>query len=536
MGDIMNIWSILFICISAVIFMYILIKRYVHSCFMLQLEHYHLLRFLDWFYKNKKSKKIFIPIIISIISIILMIFIKFKTLGYYELLLALVTLPYIFYRQEKKKIKLTNRMIRLMGLTCIAVLLIFSVTYFLLNKNFTLLEILYFNLIINNFLVVDLVIFSELLAIPIEKYYQNKFIVKARQKILLNHNLKVIGITGSYGKTSTKFIIGAILKTEYNMCVTPNSYNTPMGVTLTVNNYLRNIDDYFVCEMGASQVGDIIELCHIVYPKIGIISSIGPQHLETFKNIKNIITTKFELIESLPRNGLAILNYDNYYIRNYKIKNSIKVLSYGVEQANVDYYALNISYGIYGSTFEVQFPNKERYLYKTKLLGKHNICNILAGIALADYLKLNLNKVIYAIEQLEPVEHRLELKNFPHYNVIDDSFNANIEGCANALDILACFNQKKIIITPGMVELGREHYEHNYRFGEKIAKICDYVVLVGKKQTKPILNALIDIQFPEENIYVTNQFADGFNHIVGRFKKDFTVLIENDLPDNYSES
>jgi len=502
----------------------------------LQLEHYQLKKFFNWSYKNKTNKKIIIPLSISVISLSLILFISFKSVLYYEIALAIMTMPFIRYKQEKKKLRITNRMKRLFAFSLFLIMILFLITYLLLINQYNLGEIIFIHILINNFIVFDLVVIALLLAHPVEKFFQNRFIIKARCKLLENNHLNVIGITGSYGKTSTKFIIGDILKKEYNVCLTPNSYNTPMGVTLTVNNYLKNIDDYFICEMGACRVGEIKELCEIVFPKIGIISSIGPQHLETFRNIRNIINTKFELVESLPSDGLAILNYDNFYIRNYAIKNTVKVLTYGLEQSNVSYYALNIHYGTYGSTFEVQFPNKERYLFKTKLLGKHNIRNLLAGIALADYLNINVHKVMYAVEQIEPIEHRLELKTFPNYHVIDDSFNANIEGCANALDILSHFKQKKIIITPGMIELGREHYELNYRLGENIARVCDYVVLVGKKQTKPIFDALVDIQYPEEAIYITNQYEEGFKHIINQFKNDFTVLIENDLPDNYSEN
>ncbi|QVK17800.1 UDP-N-acetylmuramoyl-tripeptide--D-alanyl-D-alanine ligase [Mycoplasmatota bacterium] len=532
----MNIWFNLLLIGTSILYLYILVKRYLYSCFILQLEHYQLGKYLDWFYKNKTNKKLLIPLVVSLLALILILFISFKYLLYFELVLGIITMWFINYKQEKKKLKITNRMKRMFSFTLFLAVVIFVINYLVLRNRFNIGEIIFIYLLINNFLVYDLVLIGSLLALPLEKYFQYKFIMKARSKILENNELKVIGITGSYGKTSTKFIIGDLLKKAYNVCITPNSYNTPMGVTLTVNEYLRNIDDYFVCEMGACRVGEIKELCDIVFPKIGVISSIGPQHLETFRTIKNIINTKFELVESLPSDGLAILNYDNYYIRNYIVRNKIKILTYGIEQSNVDYYALNIHYGTYGSTFEVQFPNKERYLFKTKLLGKHNICNILAGIALADYLEINIKKIIVAVEQLEPVAHRLELKSFSNYHVIDDSFNANIEGCANALDILSHFDQKKIIITPGMIELGREQYDHNYRFGEKIAQICDYVVLVGRKQTKPIRDALIDIQFPEENIFVTNQYEEGFKHIIDHFKTNFTVLIENDLPDNYSEN
>lgn len=532
----MNSWLMILLSITSIVYIYLFLRRYIYSCYMLQLEHYNIKKFLDWFYKNRTNLKIIIPLVLSVVSILLILFIPFKYLLYIELFIGMITMIFIKNKQEKKSIKITNRMKRLFAFGFVLIIIIFIINYFILRNKFNFGELLFINLLINNFLVFDIVLLSELSSLPVEKYFQKKFIVKAQNKILENEQLTVIGITGSFGKTSSKFIVGNILKKAYNVCVTPNSYNTPMGVTLTINKYLKNIDDYFICEMGACRSGEIEELCNIAFPDIGIITSIGPQHLETFGNIKNIINTKFELVESLPHDGVAILNYDNYYIRNYYVRNRVKILTYGIEQSNVDYYALNIHYGINGSTFEVEFPDKQRYLFKTKLLGKHHISNILAGIALADYLKIDINHVINAIEQVKPISHRLELRNFTNYNVIDDSFNANIEGCANALDILSHINTLKIIITPGMIELGKEQYEHNYRFGEKIAQVCDYVVLVGKKQTKPILNALTDIQFSEGNIFVINSFNEGLNHVINKFKENFTVLIENDLPDNYNES
>ncbi len=532
----MSAWLFILLFMTSLLFIYIFGKRYLYSCFILQLSHYQLPKFFDWYYQHKTDKKLIIPILCSIVSLVLILFIPDKYLYYFEIVLSVISLLYARYKQEKKSLVFTNRMKRLIGISFIIMTVLFLITYLILHNHYSLEKVILIYIVISNFLVLDIVVIAYLIAIPLEKYYHIYFINKARSKIIENERLTVIGITGSYGKTSTKYIIGDLLKKEFNVCITPNSYNTPMGVTLTVNQYLKNIDDYFVCEMGACKSGEIKELCNIVFPEIGIVTSIGPQHLKSFGNLKNIINTKFELVESLPKNGLAILNYDNYYIRNYVIKNQIKVLTYGVDQPNVDYYALNIHYGNSGSTFEVQFPDKQRYLFKTKLLGKHNICNILAGIALADYLNINILKIIHVVANLEPVSHRLELKSFPNYHIIDDSFNANIEGCANALDILSHFPQQKIIITPGLIELGDEEYEHNYRLGERIAKVCDYVVLVGKKQTKPIFNALTDIQYPKENIYVTNVYQEGFNHIIEKFKENFILLIENDLPDNYSEN
>lgn len=531
----MSFWLMFFFILTSLILGYIFIKRLVYSFFIFQLENYQIGNLLNWYYKNKTNKKILIPLITSMLNLLLVLFFPFKYLIYLILILSLITIPFINYQQEKKRIKYTKRMRRLLIGTFILIMIIFILNYFILIHNHTLMEVIFISILVINFLVIDVVIMAHFLCLPLEKAIQNYYVNKARYKILDNHFLNVIGITGSFGKTSTKNIIKEILKLEYNLTITPESFNTPMGISLTVNNDLRNIDDYFICEMGARRIGEIKELCDIVYPKIGIITSIGPQHLESFLSMQNIINTKFALIESLPNDGLAIINYDNEYIRNYQIKNKVQTLTFGINNPDVDYYALNIHFGIDGSTFEVQYPNKKRYLFKTKLLGKHNIYNILAGIALADYLKININKVINAISKLAPIKHRLEVIKLPNYTIIDDSYNANIEGFSNALEVLKHFPNAKVIITPGLIELGKMQYDYNYKMGEKIGKVCDYVVLVGKMQTEPIYEALINMQYPLDKIFITNSYQEGMENIFNKFTNDFTVLIENDLPDNYSE-
>src|SRR5690606_33871908 len=119
---------------------------------------------------------------------------------------------------------------------------------------------------------------------------------KAQKKIETMENLHVIGITGSFGKTSTKFITGTILKEKYRVLNTPESYNTPMGLSTIINNELSDKHQVFIAEMGARNIGDIRELVELTKPKIGVITSIGPTHLETFKNLDNIMKTKYELI------------------------------------------------------------------------------------------------------------------------------------------------------------------------------------------------------------------------------------------------
>ncbi len=371
---------------------------------------------------------------------------------------------------------------------------------------------------------------------PIEKcvyfYYKNK----ALTKIKSINDLKIIGITGSYGKTSSKNILHAVLSSDFNSYPSPKSYNTPYGLMNAINNGLDKFDNVFIAEMGATKVKDIKELCNFIHPKYGILTTIGVAHLETFKTEQNIINEKFELIESLPGNGIGILNKDDPKQVSYQLKNNCKIVWIGIDQdANVR--ASDIELSNKGTKFKITFKDKnETYEFFTPLLGKHNIYNILAAIALGYELGVKIDKLINAVKILTPTEHRLELKKYGDVNIIDDAFNSNPTGSKMALEVLDLMTGKKIIVTPGMIELGDKEYDYNKAFGTYIADVCDEVILIGAKQTKPIYDGLKEKKYPEKHIHILNDVKDAFR-LVNKLKtKDTYVLLENDLPDLFTEN
>ena len=377
-----------------------------------------------------------------------------------------------------------------------------------------------------------LVIFTNIVNQPVEKMIQEKFIRKAKKTLKQMTNLKVIGITGSYGKTSTKYIVSTILGQKYNILKTPKSFNTKMGIVRTINENLKPTDQLFVCEMGADEVGEIKELCDLVHPDIGMITSIGPQHLETFGSLDNIKKTKFELIDSLSEKGIAFLNYDDENVKSVKTdKNKI---TYGVSKDN-SYYAKNINIGEFGSEFIIHTKSDEEIPVKTKLLGEHNIINIVGAVAIAKELGLTNEQIQLGIKLLKPVEHRLELKQ--HANgtiIIDDAYNSNTKGAQMAVEVLGRFKtRKKILITPGIVELGDKLYEYNKRFGNQAASNCDYVILVGEKQAKPIYDGLVEQGFDKEKIYIVKNFEEAKEKMNNLMDSNTVILLENDLTDNY---
>lgn len=493
-----------------------------HGIHMLQLEYYKNDRYKSWINKNKKTVFSFRDILMFVGTIIVVVNARYGLEISIFIALLLLLGRNIF--KEKKPLVITGRVKRIFFTET----LIFLFISILANIN-----VLY--IILANILVVlayHIVIFINVLNMPVEKAIQEKFVIKAKKKLEQMNNLKVIGITGSYGKTSTKYIVSTILSQKYNILKTPASFNTKMGIVRTINENLKSTDQIFVCEMGADEVGEIKELCNLVHPSIGMITSIGPQHLETFGSLENIKKTKFELVDSLPKDGFAILNYNDENIRS--IDTNKNKVTYGIE-STCEYYAKNIEITEFGSNFTIHTKDGSEIDVTTKLLGEHNIINIVGAVAIANELGLSNKEIQIGIKMLKPIEHRLELKQ--HANgtiIIDDAYNSNTKGAQMAVEVLGRFKGKRrILVTPGIVELGDKTYEYNKVFGTQAAENCDYAILVGKKQAKPIYDGFIEKGFKEENIYIADNLECAIKKMNELMNSNTVILLENDLSDNY---
>lgn len=366
---------------------------------------------------------------------------------------------------------------------------------------------------------------------PIEKLIANHYINDAKKLLGSVKDIRIIGITGSYGKTGTKYILSRILSEKFNVLHTPESFNTPMGVVRTIREKLRADTEIFVCEMGAKNIGDIKEICDIVNPHHGLITSVGPQHLETFKTLDNVYSTKFELYDAVAKNGgMLFANGDNSLIKE---RADSSVLLYGTDKA-FSAYAENIKGGRSGSTFDLVI-GEERITLTTKLLGRHNVLNIVGAAALAYKMGVSGSQIAFAVSKLSPTPHRLEMKTSVAGSLlIDDAYNANPEGCLEAVNVLDSFEgMKKVIITPGLVELGDKEYECNKDLGRAAAKVCDKIIFVGRKRSEPLVAGLRETDFEEDNLFIAASFREAMEIYSGFADKNTVVLLENDLPDNY---
>ena len=517
-------------------------KRFLH---MLQQNLYNENnRYLKWLFKNGKVF-LSLDLLIILIAVIGYIFIvDYELLSI--LLLVVMTLiclligynwnKTIMNDQNKKKLVVTARIKRL--IFTISILYIIPIIIMALNIDSSKLCWLMFIIESAMLYLNPIVIFiAMLINTPVEKLIYLKFKIQAQSKVKKMSNLKIIGITGSYGKTSCKNILSDILNIKYNALPTPRNLNTFNGLLMTINNHLDKFTDIFIAEMGAYVRGEIGRLCKLVKPKYGILTRIGTAHLESFGSQENIQKGKFELIESLPSDGFGVLNGDDPLQVSYELKNKIKILWIGIDNEDVDVRATNIKYSNKGTTFDVIFKGDEKkYHFETKLLGNHNVYNILSAIACGKEFGIDTEDLIAAVKTVKPVEHRLELKKINNFYMIDDAYNSNPVGAENACKILGMMPGTKIVVTPGMIELGDKEEEYNKTFGTQIAEVADYVVLIGEKRTKPIKEGLLEKNFDKDKIIVFNDVRDAYPFI-GEIAKDEEVyaLFENDLPDTFNE-
>ena len=493
-------------------------------------------RYLVWMLKN--PLKVFVNVDMFFFIFIVALFINYK---YSAILFSIFYIICIFMHikntkneQVKKPLVYTKRVKRIIMtnilLLCIGILVMIKL---LDESNLYIMYLVLGLLVYLNYIVVLIV---NIINKPIEKFVFLYYKKKAKDKLKSMNNLNVIGITGSYGKTSSKNILNDILSTKYNTCPSPKNFNTPNGLMITINNYLDKFSNIFIAEMGAFKVGEIKELCDFVHPKYGILTRIGTAHMESFGSQKNIQKTKFELIESLPSDGCGILNADDPLQVEYKLKNNCKILWIGIENKNVDLYAENIKMDYKGMSFDAVFKGDDvRYHFETKLLGIPNVYNILAAVLLGDHLGIPKDQLKEGVKRVNKIEHRLELKKYLDINILDDAYNSNPIGSKMALDVLNLMPGKKIIVTPGMIELGIKEYELNFRFGEQIAKVCDEVILVGENTTKAIYKGLLSEHYDESKIHIINDVKVAFKLMRQLKEKETYVLLENDLPDIFNE-
>ena len=508
------------IAIASVINLVLCLVDYLH---MYQLNFYKADMHLHWCKNN--LKKIGLRALFAIISLI----------GISDILslqiIALAALAFSIFinipkRHAKIPLKITGRILRLFFVEIILIALSYLVRFgdfcFILKPCIlTIISPL-------------ICLLANFILLPVEEFGHRKYINEAK-KILKEHpGLIIIGITGSYGKTSMKTYLYDLLSKKYEVLKTPENYNTPLGIAKTIKTQLKPTHEIFICEMGAMWRGEIAECCELANPKLGIITSIGPQHLQTFGSLENIITTKFELADAVQKNdGIIFLNFDNENIAKHSTK--AKSLKYGIKSKKLDYKAEKLKTIEAGQSFD--FTDKEKsFACETTLLSEHNIENLTGAIAVARYLGVSEKDIQFTVKRIKAAPHRLELNNHGNLNIIDDTYNSNPVSANLAVDTLCKFAGKHVVVTPGLIELGDDEERYNQELGEHIAEQNpDYVYLVGKaSQATAIEAGLIAKKYQARNIQFVSSPQEAVNYAKARYPSEkLNILLLNDLPDNY---
>ncbi|NJO05017.1 MAG: UDP-N-acetylmuramoyl-tripeptide--D-alanyl-D-alanine ligase [Chloroflexaceae bacterium] len=383
-------------------------------------------------------------------------------------------------------------------------------------------------------------IVANILLAPFEAAMRNRYRTMAQAR-LHKTSAVAIGITGSYGKTSTKDIIAALLETRYSVVKSPQSYNTLMGICKIINRGdVQPQHEYFVVEAGAYTTGEIASIVTLVKPKVGVLTAIGPQHLERFGTIEAIAKAKYEIMAGLPPNGLGVFNADDERVYALaKQAGHVPVALYGFRQhlAELTTIAEDVRMSPEGMCFTVVYrPTGERADVRTRLLGMHTVSNLLAAITVALHCGVPLAQIVRTIAALAPTPHRLELKSGAGgTTILDDAYNSNPVGACNALEVLGMFTQgQRILVTPGFIELGPLEAEENHRLGAAAASTADYAILVGVAQrTDPIKEGLLAAGFAAERIMQVPGLQEGIIQLRSITRPGDTVLLLNDLPDTY---
>lgn len=380
---------------------------------------------------------------------------------------------------------------------------------------------------------VALMLATKLLS-PAEKRLQDYYYNDAK-RILAEVNPFVIGITGSYGKTGAKAALGDLITQTLGSTFWPKkSINTVMGITRTIRETMRPHHKYAVIEMGAYNIGSIKRLCDFTPPKAALVTAVGIMHLERFGSPENVYKAKSEIAQALPDDGILVCNGDSPNARRMAEQHKRKTtLLYGFDlsKGHLDCFATDITYDENGTSFVIHYGG-ERYPGRTPLLGRPALSNALGALTMACALGAEPAFAVACMGNLPPVDNRLVLDKGATVSYLRDAYNSNPTGFEAALDVLKNLPAtRRILITPGMIELGGMQYEENKRIAQMAGSVCDLVYVVGTTNRDAILAGLAEANFPRAKTIIADTRDEAFQLLNEQSASGDLVLIENDLGD-----
>ena len=462
--------------------------------YLWQLKEYHTGRFFDHF-RTEKGKRIFtnpffaIKVILIPGFFILPVFVFFCLIFIY--IFEVIKALFDVLRKKIKRPVFTSKTLLLTFLALlIEVLFIFFLKLYIGNILTVAFLFLLFDVLAPVILSLIVLLFQ-----PLAVFARNRIIKRAKEKRSKFKDLLVIGITGSFGKTSTKEFLAAVLSEKFKVLKTKEHQNSEVGISQCILNDLKEEHEIFIAEMGAYNKGGIKLLCDIVKPKIGMVTGVNEQHLATFGNMENLLSAEGgeELIESLPEDGMAFFNAKNEHCRNLYQKTTIEKFLYGESAA---------------------FSGGE---------------NILGVMAVAKELGMTDEEIFRACEKIDNKFPGIKIKKgINGLSVIDATYSANPDGVIAHLEYLKTipkFQGKIVIVMPCLIELGKASVRVHREIGKKIGEVCDLAIIITKDRFKEIKEGAGDkavfMDNPKEILEKIKNFT----------KEGDLILLESRMPD-----
>jgi UDP-N-acetylmuramoyl-tripeptide--D-alanyl-D-alanine ligase len=534
------------------------VKNFLFWTYLWQLKNYHIGRFLAHFdtYGGRKlitSKLSLFKYLVFIILLIIIIPSNNITVVFQEYLAQyssyiLISIPLLFLiyilegvfalasliRRKARVPELTSKISLLLPLVFIPLGIIIAVlTIIFVNDLSGPSEWIVFDLIPFAFLILAFDILTPLIVSFVILFFQPitvllrwRIIKRAMKKRSLMENLLVIGIAGSYGKSSTKEFLKEILSSEFKVLATEKNENSEMGISNLILEKLKEEHEIFICEMGAYNKGGIKFLCNIIKPKIGVLTGINNQHLATFGSQKNIIKAKFELIDSLPEEGLAVLNWDSQFIKD-NFNSKVNNIKYALSEKQ-DIWAEEIKEDKNSISFKVVTSIGESCNFKANVLGSYNIPNILAAVTIARRLGMSLEDIA---EKVKSVNLGVQVKKGEFgLNIINATYSSNFNGIISHLEYLKNWEGRKILAMPCLIELGSVGKEAHRKIGRKIGEVCDLAIITSRDYFKEIYKGAIESGMKKDKIIFMEDVDKIFQKLSVCVRDGDIVLLESRVP------
>jgi len=504
------------------------IKFVLFWVYLWQLKSYHVGRFIDHFRTHKGKTLIFNQLLLIKIILLFLVFVSpvfiYVLAFIYFTEVVIFALSFLKKSVKKPVFTLKARLIVLVSF------ILFGGFLIIFKENTSV-------LLLADILLPTVISFVVLAFEPFFVFLRNQILRKAKSRMSEFKNLKVIGVTGSYGKTSTKEFLTTILSAQFNVLATPEHKNSEMGIAQTILESLNEKHQIFIVEMGAYNKGGIKLLCDMVSPQIGIVTGVNQQHLSTFGSLDNLLSAEGgrELANALPKDGVMILNGDNKYCLDlYKnINGRKKLYSVKGDRVDSDIWTEDILVKENSISFVAISKEKEIQNFEVNVLGGQQVQNLLGAILIAKELGMSLEKISDACKTIRQEQAGMTLQDGVYgIKLIDSSYSSNPDGVMADLDYLNVFTGKKVIVMPCLIELGKTSAEAHEQIGKKIAEICDLAVITSKDYFEEIKRGAMENGMKEENILLCGRVDEIFTAVTTFCKSGDVVLLEGRVPES----